>query len=155
VADIIRIDACDGGIKERFADQGDGTFARVESATLRTSVGAGGVALAARLLSAAANTNPTLVKASAGRVYKIQGYNAAAAVRYLKLYNKATAPSVGTDTPVITLALQPSAAFALDFANIGFYFATGIGFGLTVASADNDTTALTAGDIVGMNVFYA
>lgn len=155
MADSLIVTAGDNGLKERFADQSDGTWAKVVSAISRVSSVAGGFALATRLLSAAATTNGTLVKSSAGRVYKVQGYNASTSVRYLKLYNKASAPTVGTDTPVITLALQPSHGFVLDFGNIGYSFAAGIGYGLTGSFADNDTTALTAGDIVGMNVFYA
>lgn len=106
-----------------------------------------------RLLSVAASTNSTNVKASAGRVYAIQGYNAANAVRYFKLYNKATAPTVGTDTPVKTLALPPGVGFAFDWSR-GYAFATGIGFGLTTGAADNDTGALTAADVLGINVDY-
>lgn len=112
-----------------------------------------GLAAPARMLSATATTNSTLVKGAAGRLYKITGYNAAAAVRYLKLYNKVTAPTVGTDAPVATIALAPSKDFTIDFDTIGEYFSTGIGFGLTTGAPDADTGALTAGDIVGMNVW--
>lgn len=116
---------------------------------------AGALTSVSRLLSAAATSNPTSVKASAGRLYKVQGYNAATAVRYLKLYNKASAPTVGTDTPVVTLALAPAAAFDLDLGPIGQYFATGIAYALTTGNPDADTGALTAADIVGMNLWYA
>ncbi len=115
----------------------------------------GGLSAPTRNLAAAATTNSTLVKGAAGRVYKITGYNAAAAVRYLKLYNKATAPAVGTDAPVVTIALAPLKDFTIDFDMIGEYFSTGIGFGLTTGPLDADTGALTAGDIVGMNVWTA
>jgi hypothetical protein len=119
------------------------------------SVEAPGPALTARLLSSANTTNGTNVKASAGKVYGIQGYNAVAAVTYLKLYNKATTPTVGTDTPVKTFALPPSSAFALDWAR-GYEFTTGIGFGLTATGggADNSTTAVASGDVLGLNIDY-
>lgn len=107
-----------------------------------------------RLVSAAASVNPTIVKADNGRVYKITGQNASAAAKYLKLYNKATAPAVGTDTVVETFSLPASSTFDIDFGDIGLYFDTGIGYGLTGANADADTTALTAGDILSLNVFY-
>ena len=115
----------------------------------------GGLASISRLLSSAASTNATVVKGSAGRAYKIRGYNAAAAVRYLKLYNKATAPTVGTDTPVATIALKPSDIFDIDFGLLGEYFGTGIGYALTTGAPDADTGALTAGDVLGMNIWYA
>jgi hypothetical protein len=113
----------------------------------------GGIASTKRLLSAAASTNADFAKASAGRLYAIQGYNASSSVRYLKLYNKASAPTVGTDTPVKTLAIPPSVGFAFDWPH-GYSFATGIAFALTTGSADADTAALTAGDILGLNLDY-
>lgn len=111
--------------------------------------------LTSRLVSAAASVNATLVKSTAGKVHKLIGYNAAAALRFLKIYNKASAPTVGTDTPALTITLPASAAFALDFPNGGQHFATGIGYGFTTAAADADTSALTAADIVGFNVIYS
>lgn len=122
---------------------------------VQTRATTGGLASITRIVSAAASTNATVVKGSAGRVYKIRGYNAAAAVRYLKLYNKATSPTVGTDTPVVTIALKPTDAFDIDFGAIGEFFSTGIGLAMTTGSADADTGALTAADVVGLNVWYA
>lgn len=120
-------------------------------------VGSSGIeaapASASRIPSAAATTNATVAKASAGVLHMISGYNAAAAVRYVKVYNKATAPTVGTDTPILTLAVPPSAAFAFDIG--GLYFSTGIAYALTTGAADADTGALTLADIVGLNVVYA
>lgn len=109
----------------------------------------------ARLLNAAGSTNSNLVKNAAGTVHKIRGYNAKAGFVYLKLYNKTTAPTVGTDTPVATFTLPASAAFEIDLGPLGLYFATGIGYGISGAAADNDTTALTAGDVTGLNVIYS
>jgi len=113
----------------------------------------------ARLLSAAASVNSTSVKASAGDVFKIVGVNANVAARYLKLYNKATAPTVGTDTPIATLYLPPSTVnggqFTFDFGPQPLYFATGIGYGMTTAAADADVGALTAADVIAFNLTYA
>jgi hypothetical protein len=106
-----------------------------------------------RLLSAAASTNGANIKASAGAVKGIQGFNAKASAVFLKLYNKASSPTVGTDTPVKTIYLPASAAFALDFGT-GLTFATGISIALTGGAADGDTTALASGDILCLNVDY-
>lgn len=106
---------------------------------------------ASRIPSSAATTNATVAKASAGDVFRVNGNNASGAVKYLKFYNKATAPTVGTDTPVLTLALPPG-AFSFDLGS--FYFSTGIAYALTGGAADADTTALAAGDILGLNVVY-
>lgn len=105
-----------------------------------------------RIASAAANTNATVAKATPGELYVISGYNAAATVLYLKFYNKATAPTVGTDVPVMTLALPATAAFSFDMH--GHYFSTGIGYGMVTGAADNNTTALTAADVVGLTITY-
>lgn len=107
----------------------------------------------ARLVSAAASTNATSVKTSAGDVFRITGFNANAAARYIKLYNLAVAPTVGTSTPVWTEYLAPQAKFIIDFPT-PLYFSTGISYALTTGSADSDTGALTAGDVLAMNIAY-
>ena len=120
------------------------TFDRVKKATLH------------RLLSSAASVNATNVKSSAGDVFAIRGFNNNAAAIYLKLYNKATAPTVGTDTPVATIRLAPSANFDIQIGGaFGAYFSAGIGYGFTTAAADNSTAAIAAGDVACMVVDYA
>lgn len=107
---------------------------------------------ASRIPSAAGTTNATVAKASAGDLWTITGTNASAAVKYLKFYNVASAPTVGTTAIVLTLAL-PVGAFRFNMA--GHYFGTGIAYALTGLAADADTTALAAADILGLNVTYA
>ena len=104
-----------------------------------------------RTLSAA-STNSTNVKASAGQVYGWYLYNANAAVRYLKLYNKATAPTVGTDTPVMTIPIPPGAGANVEY-SMGIPFGTGIGIAITTGVADNDTGAVAANEII-VNLLY-
>lgn len=107
-----------------------------------------------RLLSAA-STNATSVKASAGVVHAIHAINLNAAVRYLKLYNKASAPTVGTDTPVMTLAIPASTTGAgFVFAvPTGIAFATGIALATTTGVGDSDTGAVAANEII-VNLLY-
>jgi hypothetical protein len=107
----------------------------------------------ARLASAAASTNAALVSPGATKVLFVVANNTADADRYLKLYDKATAPTVGTDVPKMTIGLPPG-AFALEIAS-GVQFQSGLGYALTGAAADNDTTALTAADVTGLNIGYA
>lgn len=100
-------------------------------------------------LVSAATTNATVVKASAGQVYTFTASNTNAAVRYLKLYNKATAPTVGTDTPVQTIALPPSGALPPQLGSpVGLSFSAGISFALTTGAADSDTNAVAASEIL-------
>lgn len=124
---------------------------------LRVSVNApvaGSTTSTSRIVSAAASTNATSAKASGGTLLHIIGYNAAAAARYVKIYDKASAPTVGTDAPVLTIAVPATTAFAIDFP-LGFRLATGIAYALTTGAADADTGALTAADVLGLNVIYA
>jgi len=107
----------------------------------------------ARLVSAAASTNATLVKASAGDVFHITSQSVVATARWLKLYNKGAAPTVGTDVPVMTFYLPANAQFDVAF-DTPVYFSAGIAFAITAAGADADATAIAAGDIVGLNVVY-
>jgi hypothetical protein len=113
-----------------------------------------GAALVSVLASAANTTNATSVKASAGRVFRILGHNAAGALRHLKIYNKASAPTVGTDTPFMTIPLPASASFNIDLGQFGIYLSAGIAYALTTGAAAADTGALTAGDILGLNILY-
>jgi hypothetical protein len=105
----------------------------------------------ARLLSAAATVNNTLVKGSPAVLYRIRGYNAKASAVFLKLYDKATAPVAGTDTPRATFRLAPTADFDLDLA---MRFQAGLGYAITGLAADNDTTVLVAADVVALNINY-
>lgn len=107
-----------------------------------------------RIASSAASTNATLVKASAGEVHNVIATNTTASIVYLKLYNKSSAaPVPGTDTPFMTIAIPASGSIPpLQFPNGGMYFSTGIGFALTTGPLDSDTTAVTAGAIVGLNI---
>ena len=103
----------------------------------------------ARLI-AAASTNATSVKASAGTLGFIYAVNMNAALRYLKLYNKASSPTVGSDTPVATLPIPASttgAGFMLQIPGNGASFTTGIALALTTGIADADTGAVSANDV--------
>ena len=107
--------------------------------------------LTARLLSALNTDNATLVKAAAGKIFSITGWNAAT-VSYLKLYDKATAPA-STDTPLHTEYLKASDKFQLQFPR-GLAFPTGIGYRLVTGSADNDTGAVGAAAVLALNIDY-
>lgn len=98
----------------------------------------------------AASTNSTNVKASAGYVYGVTLVNTSAAAAYLKLYDKATAPTCGTDTPVQTYGVAATTGVQTIQTTVGINFTTGIGFCLTGASANADTTATATGIVVNL-----
>lgn len=93
------------------------------------------------------------IKGSAGQVFGWYIFNAAAATRYVKLYNKASAPTVGTDTPVMTIPIPAGAAANVEF-SLGIAFSLGIGIGAATGVADNSTGAPAANDCI-VTIFYA
>lgn len=92
------------------------------------------------------------VKASAGQLYGWYLFNNAASTRYVKLYDKATAPTVGTDAPVFTLPVPAGAAANVAFPN-GIAFSNGIGVGAVTGVADSSTGAPSANDVT-IALFY-
>lgn len=124
------------------------TVASTTLTAISPSAATGGFALFNKLISAA-TTNATSVKASAGAIGEIFAFNTSASTKFLKLYNKASAPVVGTDVPVITIPIAPSAESNFRISDMGgMRFTTGIAFAITAAAADNDTTAVAAGDVI-------
>lgn len=103
--------------------------------------------------TAAATTNGASVKASAGRVIGYMLYNTTASVKFFRFYNKASAPTVGTDSPYFVVAVPPNSTAATDLEG-GIAFTTGIAIACTGAVADLDTTVTAANDVIGA-VFYA
>lgn len=111
--------------------------------------------LSASKLVSAASTNATSVKTSAGQLYNVQAFNTNASARFLKIYNKASAPTVGTDTPVATFLVPGNASGAgcvIEISN-GLALSAGLAFAITGGMADSDTTAIGAGDCV-VNLQY-
>lgn len=105
-----------------------------------------------RLVSAA-TTNATSVKATAGRVYGWQFSNTTAAYKYVKLYNSAAAPTVGTTAITDTIAIPPNSSVTWS-TTIGVHYSAGIALATTGAAADADTTVLAANDVIGQ-LFYS
>lgn len=103
-----------------------------------------------------ATTNANNIKASGGNLYSIIAIGLTSTVRYLKLYNKATAPTVGTDVPLMTIPVPANtqgAGVAIPF-SMGVNFPLGIGVAITSGSADNDIGTVGAGDVI-VNLTFA
>ena len=107
------------------------------------------------LLSAGSGDgDAAVIKSKGGRVYTIAATNVNAAVRYLKLYDKATAPA-STDTPVFRLAVPGATTgggFTVSFPE-GIDFQKGIGIRLVTGAADNDSTEVASAELMA-NVSY-
>lgn len=103
-----------------------------------------------------ATTNANVVKASGGNLYSIVAIGLTSTVRYLKFYNKATAPTVGTDVPLMTIPVPANtqgAGISIPF-SMGVNFPLGIAIAITSGYADNDTGAILAGEVI-VNLTYA
>lgn len=98
-----------------------------------------------------------LIKNTAGQVFGwhisfVSGGIAPGAGVYVKLYDTSSAPTVGTDIPVMTIYVPSGATSAVHHGN-GLAFSAGIGIAATVAMGDADTTSPGA-DAVVANIFY-
>jgi hypothetical protein len=92
-----------------------------------------------------ASTNAAVVKASAGTLYEVTVSNATATATFVKLYNKATAPTVGTDVPVLTIPAAAGATVALSLGAIGKRFPAGIAIACTAAVLSTNSANAVAG----------
>lgn len=93
-----------------------------------------------------------IAKASPGRLYGWHLANNNAAAVYVRIYDKATAPTAA-DTPVMTIEVPLKSAVSLSIPP-GIAFVNGISARATTAVADNDTTAPSANDVV-INLIFA
>lgn len=108
----------------------------------------------ARIISSAAAGNPAFLKASPGDVKQFWGVNTSASIVYLQIYNKTTAPVLGTNTPVLTYPIPASVVFSECLpGDGGAYMSTGIAYAFTsdVAGA----TGVAAATITAFNILAA
>lgn len=102
-----------------------------------------------------AATTPTLVKTGKVLVLSIDAQNTGAAAAYLHLFDKATQPVPGTDTPKFTYLLPPAGG-KVNEKNLAIEFALGFGYAITSGAGDTDSTNVTNADEVVVNFeFFA
>lgn len=115
-----------------------------------SSVTTGSNAASSHKLISAATVNATNAKASVGRIMAGMVTNTSASMRYLKLFNKAFAPVVGTDTPFMCIPLLPGVHTSLAMVAgpvYGLSFSTGISYAIVGGDADLDATAIGASEV--------
>jgi hypothetical protein len=130
---------------------GGGGGSTIDTVTLLPTETDNGL-LAFKLVTAA-TTNPTSVKASAGKVYLLDMFNSDTVGYWVKMYNKASAPTVGTDVPVAS-RFVPAGGGAVIATAEGIPFTTGIAFGTTLNATDADTTVVTTANKLVINIRY-
>lgn len=122
------------------------TTAWLASQTPATSGG-----LLIKHLVSAATTNATNAKASAGQLYGWCIFNTNAAVRYVKLHNTAGTPTAGT--AIVQTIAVPAGGGSNFSSDSGIAFGTGIAFTTVTGTADSDSAAVAANDLI-IDLFY-
>ena len=103
-------------------------------------------------VNSAASTNGALILTGTSGLQSFYATNEGASVAYVKLYNKATAPTVGTDVPEMIIPIPAAASGVPGVAMLpigfsGFRFALGLGIAITRNAVFSDTTAVGAGEV--------
>ena len=134
-------------VAARDSSGADATDTSAAAIKVVPSASINGGATPGKLISAASN-NATSVKGSAGTVYYIHATNNHATNwAYLKLYNKASAPTVGSDTPVQVFGIPPATGFNVPLGPNGAKFTTGIALAIVQGIADSDNTSTAANQV--------
>lgn len=100
-----------------------------------------------------AGVNATSTVNTAANLAEISVFNPTAALVYLKLYNKASAPVVGTDVPVLTIPVPVNSEKCVNFPPLGKRFSSGIAWALTLSPLANANDAVAAGVQVSITRF--
>jgi hypothetical protein len=122
--------------------------------TLATVTTAGTPAVPATpyFVNSAASTNGALILTGTSGMPTLWASNSGATAAFIKLYNKATAPVVGTDVPEMIIPVPAESGGVPGTVRIAsgfqsFRFPLGLGIAITGGAADNDTTAVAAGQV--------
>lgn len=101
-------------------------------------------------LKTAASTNLANLVNSPCNLDVLTISNPTATPAFLKLYDKATAPVIGTDVPELIVPIPANSFQAIPFPNTGHRFAAGLGHAVVAGGAEADATATVAGIIVSL-----
>ena len=122
--------------------------------TTTTSAGQNGEKVY-RLISKA-TTNRQVVISEGANLLSIVAIGLTGDVRYLKLYNKASAPVLATDVPKMTIPIPSNtqgAGLAISYTK-GIDFDLGISMAITAGITDTNETAIGENDVV-INLTYS
>ncbi len=101
----------------------------------------------------AGNTNPTVVKAVPGRLYRVLLSNINAAARSVHFHDTASAPTAGTTAVKFTILMPAASSQLINFGEEGVKFTAGIAFTTTTELTDTGTTGISANEST-IDVFY-
>lgn len=103
-------------------------------------------------VNSAASTNGALILTGTSGLHAFYATNEGASAAYVKLYNKATAPTVGTDVPEMIIPVPAAVGGVPGVATLpigfgAFRFPLGLGIAITRNAVFSDTTAVGAGEV--------
>lgn len=129
-----------------------GTITTVSTVTAVTTAGTPLAPATPYFVNSLATTNGALILTGTSGLQAFWATNTGATAAFVKLYNKATAPTVGTDVPEMIIPVPAAAAGVPGVAEVtpgfnGHRFALGLGIAITGGVADSDTTAVAAGQV--------
>ena len=124
-----------------------GTLATVSSVTAVTTAGTPAAPVTPYFVNSLASTNGALILTGTSGLQAFFAANVGASDAWVKLYNKATAPTVGTDVPEMVIRVPANGQVELTPGFNGYRFTLGLGIAITGASSDSDTTAVAAGQV--------
>ncbi len=99
-------------------------------------------------ITSAATTNSTNVKAEPGSVFDMTLVNTTATIYYLRMYNRAAAPTCSSATGFVETIPIPASATGAGVVRVfpnGRVYSVGIGYCLTGGGSSTDNTAAATG----------
>lgn len=97
-------------------------------------------------VNSVASTNAASIKNSSANLYGFSVMNASASTKYVRIYQKATAPTVGTDIPVMVVAIPATSSKEIEYVP-ALRLIPGLAVAITGGAAATDSTAVAAGDV--------
>jgi hypothetical protein len=145
----LRFTAYTSGTASAIAEFNREGYSQSLPATAPTNTVVASTTTAATVLytvNSAATTNAASIKASGANLYGLSVMNASATTKYVRLFNLATAPTVGTSVPIMVVAVPATSSKEIEYVP-AVRFGTGLAVAITGGAAATDSTAVAAGDV--------
>lgn len=95
-----------------------------------------------------ASTNLSAPITAATNLFELTVSNPTATAAFIKIYNKASAPTLASDIPVLTISAPAGSFNQISFGTTGKRLTSGLAIAITGAAAATDATASVAGVVV-------